>query len=118
MGLVREILLRIEDESYKNSRSFTVEGFPEVQVNYNLDLLIAEGLVNGKGSWAIDGETYWVNIRGLTWQGHDFLDSIRDQSVWTKVQDKATVAGHNAATLTLDMVKALATSVIKSDLGI
>ena len=118
MNLMREILLRIEDTDERTSPpDFSIDGFSEPEIDYNLDLLINAGLVNGTGQWTFGG-TYHVAINGLTWPGHDFLDSVRDKVVWAKVQEKAEEAGHTVASLTIDLVKGLATSVLKSQLGL
>jgi len=46
---------------------------------------------------------------GLTWNGHEFLDRVRDQTIWNKVKAAAREKG---LTLSFDVIKALATKVI------
>jgi len=52
---------------------------------------------------------------GLTWQGHQYLDSIRDQSVWMRVRERMQAAGVSAS---VELVKALALNVGKELLGL
>ena len=111
-------MLRIEGaDSRQTFPDLDVDGFSKAEVDYNLDLLIKEGLVNGTGQWSFGGR-YDAAINGLSWAGHDFLDSVRDASIWQETKNKAEKAGHKAANLTLDVVMALATSVIREKLGI
>ena len=55
------------------------------------------------------------HVSGLTWAGHDFLDSIRDESVWSAVKKKLTAVGGSAS---IDVLKALVTQVVKGKLGL
>lgn len=118
MNLIREILLRIEaTENRWDDPDLTIEGYPGKEVDYNLDLLINEQLVNGNGQWT-SGNNYFVSISGLTWSGHDFLDSVREDAVWEAATQKAQSAGHKLANLTIDIVKGIATSIIRERLGL
>ena len=54
-------------------------------------------------------------IYRLTSDGYDYLDSIREASIWKKTSDKLIQVGGSAA---LDVVKSLAISVVKDRLGI
>lgn len=52
---------------------------------------------------------YWV-IDGITWEGHDFLDSVRDPRIW-----KLTKAGaEQAGGFSVEMLKALAKGILKT----
>ncbi len=54
---------------------------------------------------------YW-QIKSLTWTGHDFIDSVRDPEIWKDTKDAATKAGG----FTVDLLKALAKGLIKTQL--
>ena len=95
---------------------FPIEGFSGADVEYNLELLVNEGIVDGTGQ-VLGGSRYRAIVHGLTWRGHDFLDSVRDESVWVKVQDEATKAGHNVASLAFGMVIEIGMSIIRRNLG-
>jgi hypothetical protein len=51
----------------------------------------------------------------MTWEGHEFLDSIRDKPTWDKVKGRAAEKG---ATLSFELIKAIAISYAKSKLGL
>ena len=111
-------MLRIEaTDSFSTEPDLDIEGFSEEDIVYNLDLLISGGLVHGSSALTLNG-THYVTIKGLTWDGHDFLDSVRDPSVWQATEAKAETAGHKITDLTFDVVKALAVSIVTENLGI
>lgn len=83
MNLVRLILMRIEDLA-DNGNFYSM--FPEYIENYqvkkgcekdadlafmHLNLLIRSGFVDGEANRT-------GNVSGLTWEGHNLLDRIRD----------------------------------------
>ena len=78
MDMVRDLLLQIEgleqpivvDEQTGNS----------AEVVYHVRMLIQAGMIEGTASGL-------AAVHGLTWAGHDFLDSIRDDSVWAKAKE-------------------------------
>ena len=55
------------------------------------------------------------NIERLTNDGHDFLDSIRDDSIFAKVKEKLGIIGGAAS---LAAIKALADTLVKEVLGL
>ena len=117
MGLIREILLRIEEtEEPSGSQEFRMEGFSKQETDYNLNLLITGGLVEGQVARAF-GNNCSIFVDGLTWYGHDFLDAIRDDSIWKKVKEKASDAGQDLRKLPLEVVKTLAVSALKELVG-
>ena len=79
-------------------------------VPYHLELLADAGLVKG---FRTAGDAYYP--RSLSWQGHDFLDAIRDETVWNKT--KGIMKGKGGS-ITFDVLKALATSVLKGMFGL
>ena len=57
-----------------------------------------------------------VGVHNLTWEGYDLLDSIRNDSVWEKV--KAKLASSEIASVPLEIMKGLAVSYLKQNLGL
>ena len=118
MGLIREILLRIEEPGEPSgSEEFRMEGFCKQETDYNLNLLISAGFVEGRVARAF-GNNSSIFVDRLTWSGHDFLDAIRDDSVWTKTKEKARLAGQDAHRLPLEVIKGLAVSATKELFGL
>lgn len=86
MDLIKRIMLEIESGSFSN----TIQGYEEQQVLYHVKLLIDAKFLNGKyyddistSKPSIAG----VIVRDLTWQGHDFLDILKDDSKFKTIKD-------------------------------
>lgn len=50
---------------------------------------------------------------GITYEGHQYLDSIKSESIWSKILSKSKEKG---LSLTFDVIKALATTLVTSAL--
>ena len=57
-------------------------------------------------------------MRGLTWDGHDFLDSIRDPVIWNKTKEGAKKAGGFTVSLLADLAKGLIKTQIEKHTGV
>jgi hypothetical protein len=100
---IRTILIAIEalhtedSEFYSNS---LVEADPEATA-YHMLLLLEAKLIIGD---------YCDAVR-LTWDGHEFLDAIKNESVWQKLNASARSKGIE---LSFTVIKDLAQSLIAS----
>ena len=54
----------------------------------------------------------------LTWDGHDFLDSVRDPTVWERTREGAKKLGGVSLDVFVDLAKACLRAEAKSRLGI
>ena len=76
MDIIGSLLQRISDmESIHDVPDLNIEGRTEVELDYNLALLISSGFVDGTVQ-GVPGSMS-VTLDGLTWAGHDLLDEIR-----------------------------------------
>jgi len=90
MDLVREILLRVEanEKPTVPIAPFEIDGYPPEIVYHHVHLLDDAGLLTTLGRPGMD---QWFP-KTLTWQGHDFLDAVRDPEVWAKTKQGALAA--------------------------
>lgn len=112
--LVREILIKLEEKEDCTSWLWDneIKGYDNQAVAYHYKLLTNAGLINGKDISSL-GKMSYVAI-SLTWQGHEFLDKIRNESIWNKV--KYTVQ-NKSLDLSFDVIKEVATAIIKTMLS-
>ena len=75
---------------------------------YHLNLVREAGLTEPYDN---QGMTEFV-FSGMTWQGHDLLDSIRDPVVWSKTKDAAKKVGG----FSVQILTQIATAIIKDGL--
>lgn len=111
LNLIRELLLEIEKMPAGSGpiQFHSVDGnTSSEEITYHLSLLLDVGFIDAKKITTYEGATYLV--RRMTWNGHDYLDSVRSDAVWSGVQRKLSKIGGTAALAT---VKQLAIDVAK-----
>lgn len=114
MDLIRELLLKLEAISSAHRISLiggsdaalTVAGPTPEEIDYHLALIKEAGLIESPGKGTLSGQ---IPYRRLTWTGHDFLDSVRDQKIWRETKDGAEKVGG----FSIEMLSALAKGLIK-----
>ena len=93
MDLIRELLLAIErDERMDGVSKWQFDGpddfgVPECSYQeavYHLELLIENGFIKGTATMQMP------LLSGLTWDGHEFLDAVRDPDVWSKTKQRVS----------------------------
>ena len=118
MGLVRKLLLFIEEQqecSSIGSTEIAIEGYSQNQIVYHLRLMVDGGLLDGQDDTrAVDPDSYDPAITSITWEGHEFLDSVRNEGVWRKVCQTLKPVG----TASLPVIMSLATSLGRKELGL
>lgn len=110
MELVRKILFEIE-ETIDNVAEYNLEidGYSLEQVAYHCSLLYEGGLIYDYGAQYADDEIDLIAVSRLTWEGHDFLDKIREDRIWNKTKEAIASKG---LPLVFDVVKAVSTGII------
>lgn len=113
MNLIRKILLRIESDDDINVDC------PEEKLAFHLLFLTEQGFIRGIAvQEALDGPPQiqrTMSYVRLTAAGHDFLDTIRDETVWKKTQEKVSTVGGAVA---INVLVAVATEFLKEKLGL
>lgn len=56
----------------------------DFEYSYHTELLIESGLIYGEMSKTISASANDFMVSRLTWEGHEFIDSIRSDKVWGK----------------------------------
>ena len=102
--LIRTILLGVEEDGAKAfSRA------EEPTLYYQAMLLHEAGYVRAVT------DDQGITVFRLTRSGHDFLDSVRDDSIWNSTKDRVRKVSGSAS---LEVVKAVAESITKAMLGL
>ncbi len=88
MQLIRMVMLAAE----KNKDPYELvdpkfEGHNETEISYHIALLDDAGLLHGQDRSAI-GVFRW-SAGALSWTGHEFVEAIRDETVWKEAMDIA-----------------------------
>jgi DNA-binding transcriptional ArsR family regulator len=113
MELIRKILLTIEETDDYPIYNLDIEGYRPSVVEYHCSILFDAGLVYdyinicGLG----DDDECEFGISRLTWEGHEFLETAKDDSRWKKAMEVVKEKGGN---ITLDILKQLLIQLMKT----
>ncbi|OFV71408.1 MULTISPECIES: DUF2513 domain-containing protein [Acetobacterium] len=114
MELIRKILLTVEEkyvDTWLHSNEIEIDGYDMKTIGYHCAVLHDAGLLyDYKGQYG-DGELLQFGVGRLTWDGHEFLEKIKSDTVWNKTKDTITTKG---IPFVLDAVKEIATSITTS----
>ena len=125
MDLIRVIMLKLEDwdkspgsilSTSDIENEFPIEGYTHHQVMYHYKLIVDKGWIDTGGFPVITFRTLY--FRGLTNEGHDFVDSVRDEAVWAMTRDGAKKAGAFTLELLGQLAKGFAKKQIEKHTGI
>lgn len=107
--LIRKILLELEKKADNSSwlESTSIKGYDAHTVSYHYKLLNEAGLIEITDLSSIEEIDFAATA--LTWQGHEFLDKIRNDTVWNKVK---SVVQSKSLNLSFEVIKTVAASVI------
>lgn len=116
LDLLRNILLRIE-ELEPNKKRITIESFTDLCNDLNLISLHIELLLDNyfiETSSPINSGSYKdFIIHRITSDGYDYLDAVRNPSIWVKTKNKLLQVG---GTATLEIIKSVAETLIRNRL--
>ena len=109
--VVRKILFKLEELGNVTSflRHDQVNGYDPELVAYHMQLLNEAGLIKAHCTLTMTG--LQCAAQTMTWSGHEFLDQIRQDTVWNKVKTGAREKGLD---LSFGVIVKIAKSVIAS----
>jgi hypothetical protein len=105
---IREILLRL-DAAAPGEVLFPEDRAEEAA--YHVDLLIEAGLVTGPSAGVPGPGTRPLAAMRLTWQGHEFLDTVRSDMVWQRTKRSFAASG---LAMTTDLIRSVAANIAAS----
>jgi hypothetical protein len=111
MELVRKLLLFFDEkEGSELVKVPPIEGYDELTTKYHLVLMHDANLLRCEPvrSTSSDRVIYVLPFE-LTWEGHEFLDKIRADSVWARVVETVSAKG---GSLAFSVVNRLATKYV------
>lgn len=113
---IREILFKTEE--LEPGRSLRLDDFDQGradEIAYHVNLLKESGLIKVSIMEFSGDAGIHFDLECLTWMGHDFLDAIRNETIWKKIK---TVIAEKGGSMTFDVIKALAITLAKTTMGI
>ncbi len=114
MDLCREILRQTEESpTTQDWIDIKADGRSEEETAYHIKLLAEANLVGAIDASSQDGLCF--KVTGLTWEGHDFLDASRNDTIWNKAKQ---IAVEKTGGLSFEAVKIGLAIAIKTAMGV
>jgi hypothetical protein len=106
LDLIKSILEYFEcKDDWNHEKDLEIENYDSKIVSYHIQIMYEAGLLNGEAVTSNTGRIYDVIPFRLTWQGHEFLDNIKDKNRWKKIKQIVLTKGGN---FSIEIVKNLA----------
>lgn len=111
VDLIRLLLLELEGEESVDLGDFTTD-----QIDYHKALIVQAGFADGIINYSSSGDAQpdipdLAILTKLTYAGHEFLDSSKNEKVWSKAKE---MVQRNGLTLTIEAMKIALGEVIKT----
>jgi hypothetical protein len=108
--IIRKLLLFFEEKPDVNlvdPKSITIDGHDSTTIHYHIDLMYEAGFLSCETAKSSISERliYAIPFR-LTWEGHEFLDAARSQTIWNKARE---ILKNKAMTTSFDVLYKLLT---------
>lgn len=125
LDYLREILLIIEEAEPNvtiSNEDFFISTADKDQNTYldaiashHISMLLEEGFIELEGDPLYFGSTSYPTyyIHRITSAGYDYLDSVRDPSIWSEIKSKL---GAMAQSVTLSTITSMSQEIIKAHL--
>lgn len=116
---IRSVLLEMEKIPYcQNLHPKTLysslKTFSEEDINYSIIKLKEAGFIDAVISESDDGSIFRFVVNDITWNGHQFLNNVRELSVWEKAKEKCCKIGSMAIPILSDAASAILSSALTS----
>lgn len=116
--LVLNLLLHLEDiEDVSIIESLTLDGYDDLLVRYHLNRMFEASLIDCESVTPKTTSTRLIKVYpfGLTWEGHEFLDAMRQKDVMENIKKRL---GGKLVDVPFSILKGIALALAKDKLGL
>lgn len=116
LDLIRALLTQFEGLPLDGgviANELALEPWTKDQIVYHCFLMSESGLIHARQVNTLRGKN--IIVLSLAAAGHDYLDAVRNDTIWNKVKARLEVEGTAGS---LEIAKALALSFIMKKLGL
>lgn len=117
---VRDLLLTIESDSFNNTlflekicENSRIKSYSKETVTYAIQKLKEANYIHATIQYA-GNAPYFVSVSSITWEGHNFLDNVRDPAIWDKVKTSSS----KVTSVSLPLLAELGLTFVKQQLGL
>ncbi len=107
MDLIRQLLLEIEEKHDGSGRpvKVNIEGCSHDVVTEHLFMLKEAGFIEARDASHMQGRG--ILVLRMTWSGHEFINEIRDPTIWAETKEGAKKVGSFSLAIVSDIAKGI-----------
>lgn len=100
-NLIRHILFDVESlPAGETTYAIKIDGFDQSTITEHVRILVNQGLLAGKVYDTYSGSSYLIT--GINWEGYDFLENARNDTIWKKVMSESKAKGTSMTMVVLN----------------
>lgn len=111
MGLVRRILLHVEEKVGLKAEIVRFDDVDDDTVGRHVEMLFDDGMLDGSSAILTHLAYKRILVTDLSWAGHDFVAALQDAGVWDDLTKKLSSTELTSAPLSV--IKALAVGLLE-----
>ena len=119
---IRDLLLAAEETLsygiFLDINKTQIKSYSAEELVYTADKLIEGGFLKGTVQRTMSQNPPRVRVLDITWDGHQFLETVRDDTTWNKVISIARTIGVGSLKNITAIAEGIATTAIKQHLGL
>lgn len=120
---VRDLLLFIEENLeygyYIQANEVQIGNYSQQEILYAADKLLEAGYINATRKEYLDNPGIpQIRINSITWDGHQFLDNIRDNEVWKHTKGILSKFSSVSIGIINNVASQVISNIIKSQMGL
>lgn len=117
---IRDLLLYLENNLTYNGQlninNLKIKSYSKEALMYTADKLIEAEYLNAKICWNYS-ERRIIMVESITFKGHQFLDNIRDDSVWNDTKNVLSKFKSTSINFIADVSSQIIANLISKQLG-
>lgn len=116
-------MLYIEDNltygTFIMANETKIEGYSQDEILYASDKLFEAGFIDATRKVFISSDgTPEIAVKSITWDGHQFLDNIRDNKVWENTKGILSKFSSVSIGIVSNVASQVISSIVKSQIGL
>jgi hypothetical protein len=115
MDLIRAILLKLADHEHGYAPELDMADYSDEQIGFHVHLLGQAGLLITIDITNDGAKSPRAIPLSVTWQGYEFLETARSESLWRKALSRVGKAGVGVS---FEILKLVLVSLAKNQIGI
>ena len=115
LELIRKILEEIETNDKTYANEMEIDGYDSNTIAFHIDLLNEAGYVKAIIEYEANGGYASAFAERLTWQGYEFLELSRNNTLWEKAKK---VLKEKSISISVSLLTELLKSIAKDRLGL